>query len=226
MKRALFLVILLGWVAPALTLPPQKRLAWDHPGGADGFLLLVWDGPANSLPLEIDIPGGDVREYKLDFTMDHGAVIAMIAYRKDAAGNIVEESPESNEVLLNIDLCLGYRVELMGTSGPDDIRATGDVVINTRGGDDIVRVSGTGFAVLCLGPGSDRAFLGSGIVSAGTGDDVVKASGMATLYGNSGKDFLEGGWNGFLVGGSDQDTCKGGPNSVYEGCEKTGSPSQ
>jgi Ca2+-binding RTX toxin-like protein len=102
--------------------------------------------------------------------------------------------------------CLGARVTIMGTDGPDQLRGTpGTDVI--YGGDGADAISGlNGGDRICGGPGDDT--LAGGLrgdrISGGPGNDTIAGgAGSDRLYGNDGTDWLRGArGNDFLDGGA------------------------
>lgn len=93
---------------------------------------------------------------------------------------------------------------LVGTAGPDVIRAgSGDDVVYGLGGDDVI-CGGNGLDRLFGGPGDDAIDGGNGddlVVGEDGADRVYGARGVDTVYGGSGSDLLDGAEGDDVVGG-------------------------
>jgi Ca2+-binding RTX toxin-like protein len=104
--------------------------------------------------------------------------------------------------------CLGKRATLVGTPGPDHLRATkkADVIV-TGDGDDVVERAGYGDRV-CTGRGDDRISGSEGQLKGGRGDDYIQAS-NADAFGGPGRDVLRAHY-GEVFGGPGNDRLRGG----------------
>ncbi|MEM7286453.1 MAG: CapA family protein [Actinomycetota bacterium] len=133
---------------------------------------------------------------------------------------------------------------IVGTSGPDDIRAGGgDDLVCGLGGPDVIR-GNAGDDMIAGGGGRDQLFGGKGrdTINGGKGRDEIHGNSAGdTLNGNSGQDEIWGGTgpdvihggtahdrlrgqkgDDALIGGSGPDLCGGGPGADTKAeCEAT-----
>jgi CSLREA domain-containing protein len=130
--------------------------------------------------------------------------------------------------------CLGVRVTLTGTSGPDILNGTNKRDgIEALGGNDSIKAQG-GKDGICAGDGKDVAKGGTGndkITGQGGNDRAIGGGGADLVKGGGGNDRLRGkkkddtlrggGGNDRLNGGPGFDVCKGGPGrDRFRSCEE------